>query len=159
MSHPTVAGAPLPRVTLFSPVAVVYVYQGTFTGTFRYEGLKLRFNTSGPLSASGPPFWVFPTKGPEYYPLLTGNTDSDLEKSGVKYKNGSARFASYDDADAINVTFKGEEARDNTFTMKGDVDGGRGLFLKAKGKFSASGSLNRFASTFTITFKIEVTKV
>jgi hypothetical protein len=160
VSRPATPVAPLAQIMQRSGFPeVTYSYEGTFTGSFRYEGLRLIFSTSGPLSGkpSGAPFWVF-SKGPEYYPLLTGNTESNLEKSKVTFKDGRGALATYDDADKISVDFKGVEHKD-TFKLDGKVVGGKGFFPKAKGTFSAGGSLDRFNSTFTINFKIVLTKL
>ena len=64
--------------------------------------------------------------------------------------------------DQINVSFTGSGrdtgAADFTFSVKGPVKGGAGVFTGAAGKFTAKGTLNGATGALSINYTVKFTR-
>ncbi len=79
----------------------------------------------------------------------------------IKYSHGSGIFADSSN-DLIDVTFTGTGKMKGssifTFTLKGPISGGTGLFAGAKGKFTGTGSFDSATHAFSMNFKATLTQ-
>ena len=81
------------------------------------------------------------------------------KKLAIKYSHGTGTLAN-SGGDAINVSFTGSGHETGvvfSYSQKGKVTGGAGIYAGAKGSFAAKGTLNGASGAFTITLTITLT--
>jgi hypothetical protein len=147
-------GLPAHQAAEVSPLARISIktVKGTLSGQSVLKPVTVSQGTAS-LHASGTGEFADEFSGTDNY--------SANKKLVIKYTNGVG-ILSDQSGDQINVTFTGK-GRDTgganfTFSVKGPVKGGAGMFTGAAGKFTATGTLNGLTGALSINYTVKFTR-